>query len=224
MCLEQTCMQPELEHNEASPHHTADGQTRQQILAAAEDLFLAKGYKGVSMKDLAEAVQVKPAALYYHFPDGKEEVFVEMLVQVIIEASERALRALTSATDFRERLILLTESMLAFPFDRFALVFRDAQEHLSQRHLHNKGRFEETVSLLLQRTAEFFQEAADAGEVTAEIPPTILALLHQGMCIALLNGRRIAPEQLHEANARQLAELLVSSLLDGIASSTPTRR
>jgi AcrR family transcriptional regulator len=217
-------MQPEIEHNETSPHHVADGQTRQQILAAAEDLFLAKGYKGVSMKDIAAAVQVKPAALYYHFPDGKEEVFVDMLVQVMVEASERALRALTSAADFRERLTLLTQSMLAFPFDRFALVFRDAQEHLSQRHLHNKGRFEETASILLQRTAEFFQEAADAGAVTAEIPPTILALLHQGMCIALLNGRRIAPEQLHEANARHLAEMVVSLLLDGVAPSTSTGR
>jgi AcrR family transcriptional regulator len=215
-------MQPELEHNEASPHHAADGQTRQQILAAAEDLFLAKGYKGVSMKDLAAAVQVKPAALYYHFPDGKEEVFVEMLVQVIVETSERALRALTSDANFRERLTLLTQSMLAFPLDRFALVFRDAEEHLSQRHLQHKGRFEETLRLFLQRTTEFFQEAADAGEVTKQVPPSILALLHQGMCIALLNGRRIAPEQLHEANARHLAEMVVSSLLDGIAPLTST--
>jgi len=216
-------MQPEHEHDEVAPHHAADGQTRQQILAAAEDLFLAKGYKGVSMKDIAEAVQVKPAALYYHFPSGKEEVFVEMLVQVMAEASERALRALTSSADFRERLTRLTQSMLAFPLDRFALVFRDAQEHLSQRHLQHKERFEETGRFFLQRTAEFFQEAADTREVTAEIPPTILALLHQGMCIALLNGRRIAPEQLHEANARQLAEMLVASLLDGIGTSTSTR-
>jgi len=217
-------MPPENEHDEVAPHHVADRQTRQQILAAAEDLFLAKGYKGVSMKDLAAAVQVKPAALYYHFPNGKEEVFVEMLAQVMAETSERALRALTAAADFRERLTLLTQSMLAFPFDRFALVFRDAEEHLSQRNFHNKGRFEETGRLFLQRTAEFFQEAADAGEVTTQVPPPILALLHQGMCIALLNGRRMAPEQLHEANARHLAEMVVSSLLDGIASSTSTGR
>jgi hypothetical protein len=114
--------------------------------------------------------------------------------------------------------------MLAFPLDRFALVFRDAEEHLSQRHLQNKERFEETGRLFLQRTSEFFQEAADTGEVTAEIPSTILALLHHGMCIALLNSRRIAPEQLHEANARHLAEMLVSSLLDGVAPSTSTER
>jgi TetR/AcrR family transcriptional regulator, cholesterol catabolism regulator len=215
-------MQPEREQHEVAPRHLADRQTRQQILTAAEDLFLAKGYKGVSMKDIAEVVHVKPAALYYHFPHGKEEVFVEILDQVMAETTERALQALASAEDFRERLTLLTQSLLAFPIDRFSLLVRDAHEHLSQRDEHERF-FEETGRILLERSAEFFQKAADAGEITLRIPSTILALLHQGMCGSLLNGRRIVPEQLRESSSRQLAEMLVSSLLDGITPSTPTK-
>jgi TetR/AcrR family transcriptional regulator, cholesterol catabolism regulator len=216
-------MQPATSRDEGAPHHTTDRQTRRQILKAAEELFLARGYKGVSMKDIAEVVQVKPAALYYHFPDGKEELFVEMLRQVLEEVTEQALQALASATDFRERLTLLTQSLLAFPIDRFSMLFRDAREHLSHQDRH-KAFFEKIGRTLTQRTTEFFQEAAEAGEVTQQIPPLILALLHQGMCIALLNGRRFAPEQLHGETARQLADMTVSALLDGIASTTPTER
>jgi hypothetical protein len=40
-----------------------DHETWRQVLTAAKDLFLAKGYKGVSMKEIASAVQVTPAAL-----------------------------------------------------------------------------------------------------------------------------------------------------------------
>ena len=213
-------MQPEQLNDEIIPHHAADRKTKREILKAAEELFLAKGYKGVSMSAIADVVHVTPAALYYHFPNGKEELFAHMLRQVLEETTDQALQALASATDFRERLILLTQSLLAFPIDRFSMLFRDAREHLS--HQDNQGPLQEIARNLTQRTTAFFQEAEEAGEVSQQIPAFILALLHQGMCIALLNGRRLAPEQLHGHNARQLAEILVSALLDGISPTTPT--
>ncbi len=215
-------MESDISRDEVEPHHVADRQTRRHILKAAEELFLARGYKGVSMQAIADEVHVKPAALYYHFPQGKEELFAEMLRQVIVEATEQALQAMASATDFRERLTLLTQSLLAFPIDRFSMLFRDAHEHLSHQD-QQKILLEEAGRIFLQRAAEFFQEAAQAGEVTAQIPAHILALLHQGMCIALLNGRRLAPEQAQGNNATQLAEMLVSALLDGIVPTAPTK-
>lgn len=48
---------------------------RALIVAAATDLFYRVGYAGVSMSDIAEAVNVAPSALYRHFP-GKSELFV----------------------------------------------------------------------------------------------------------------------------------------------------
>jgi AcrR family transcriptional regulator len=215
-------MQPAHPHDEARPHHAIDRQTKRQILKAAEELFLARGFKSVSMKNIADVVQVKPAALYYHFPQGKEELFVEMLGQVVTEATEQALQALASSNDFRERLILLTQSLLAFPIDRFSMLFRDAHELLSRQDIE-KAFFEEAGRTFFQRSAEFFQEAAQAGEITSQISAPIVALLHQGMCIALLNGRRVAPEALYGNDARQLAEMLVSALLDGITRPAPTK-
>lgn len=46
--------------------------TRTLILSKAVKLFAASGFNGVSMRDLAKAVRITPAALYYHFPNKKD--------------------------------------------------------------------------------------------------------------------------------------------------------
>jgi AcrR family transcriptional regulator len=46
-------------------------QTRTAILAAAQRLFGARGYRGVSMEALAAECGVNPRALYYHFPSKR---------------------------------------------------------------------------------------------------------------------------------------------------------
>jgi AcrR family transcriptional regulator len=214
-------MQQGKDKAEAGPS-PADHQTRREILKAAEDLFIARGYKGVSMKDIAQAVHITPAALYYHFPGGKEELFVHMLRQSIEEETQRALQALASATDVRERLTLLTQTMLSFPIDRFSLLMRDAHAHLHQK-VKEEAVLYDAARELTKGVAAFLQEASDTGEITRQIPPLVLAILHQGMCIALLNGLRFLPEGMQGMNTAQITQMVVSALLDGIATTTPSQ-
>lgn len=54
--------------------------TREEILAVALDLFITKGYEGTSVRDIAEALGITPAALYYHFRN-KEEIATGFLDQ-----------------------------------------------------------------------------------------------------------------------------------------------
>jgi len=50
---------------------------REEILEAAGDLFVRQGYSGTSTREIADAVGCTKAALYYHFKDGKEELYQE---------------------------------------------------------------------------------------------------------------------------------------------------
>src|SRR5215831_6959959 len=134
----------------------ADHETRREILKAAEDLFIAKGFKGVSMAAIADAVHITPAALYYHFPQGKEELFVSMLRQSLEEETQRALQALASAIDMRERLTLLTQTLLSFPIDRFSLLMRDAHAHLHQKAEEETVLYD-VARQLTEGVAEFLQ-------------------------------------------------------------------
>ncbi len=51
---------------------------RERVLEVAEQLFHERGYNAVSMRDIAEALEMRQASLYYHVPDGKEQLFVEI--------------------------------------------------------------------------------------------------------------------------------------------------
>ncbi|MFD5625851.1 MULTISPECIES: TetR family transcriptional regulator [unclassified Streptomyces] len=51
-----------------------EGGTRTRILAAALQLFAAKGYSGASMRKIAEQAEVDPA-LIHHFFDSKDGLF-----------------------------------------------------------------------------------------------------------------------------------------------------
>jgi AcrR family transcriptional regulator len=52
--------------------------TREGILEAAARIFSEKGYHATSMQDIAKAVNLQKASLYYHF-SSKQEILAEIL-------------------------------------------------------------------------------------------------------------------------------------------------
>jgi AcrR family transcriptional regulator len=52
-------------------------ETRDKILDAARELFVAEGYEGVSMRKVAEKIEYSPTAIYVHFAD-KNQLFHEL--------------------------------------------------------------------------------------------------------------------------------------------------
>lgn len=65
----------------------ADGgttsQAHEQVLLVAGRLFCEKGYAAVTMRDIAEALNMRQASLYYHAPEGKEQLFVEVIEEIV---------------------------------------------------------------------------------------------------------------------------------------------
>lgn len=51
-------------------------EARERVLRAAERLFSERGYKAVTMRDIANELGMKPASLYNHAPRGKEDLFI----------------------------------------------------------------------------------------------------------------------------------------------------
>ena len=64
------------------------GTPREQILDAAARLFSSKGYAETSTREIAEAVGIRQASLYYHFA-GKEDVLRELLERTIRPTTTR---------------------------------------------------------------------------------------------------------------------------------------
>ena len=180
-----------------------DQEMWRQILIAAKELFFAKGYKGVSMKEIADVVQVTPAALYYHFPKGKEDLFTKMIQTFFVEEGVAGLDQVLGTThDLRERLNLFTASLLTLPIDEhFMMLLRDAREHIKDPE--NQRIILSLRDRIKLQAMGLFQAAQDAGEIRADIPVEELVGLYMGM--------------LRESKSIRVSRL-VTVLLDGIAS------
>jgi TetR/AcrR family transcriptional regulator, cholesterol catabolism regulator len=55
------------------------GQGLERLLDAAETLFLEQGYSAIKLKHIAEKIKVRESSIYYHFPKGKEQLFVAVM-------------------------------------------------------------------------------------------------------------------------------------------------
>lgn len=58
-------------------------ESKLRILTVAENLFMEKGYEVVKLRDIADALGIKQPSLYYHFPDGKEQIYVEVVMTAL---------------------------------------------------------------------------------------------------------------------------------------------
>jgi AcrR family transcriptional regulator len=77
-----------------APKNSMPADRRAEIIAKATDAFVAAGYAGTSMSDLARAVGVQKASLYHHFP-SKEALFVACVTEGY-EGTVRQLEAIRS--------------------------------------------------------------------------------------------------------------------------------
>jgi TetR/AcrR family transcriptional regulator len=74
-----------------------------KILEAALPLFAAYGYKGVAMRDIANAVGITAAALYNHFPN-KEQLHLKALEYAFAQKVENLSTILADASTAKDRL------------------------------------------------------------------------------------------------------------------------
>ena len=82
-------------------------QARQRIIEAAEELFLERGFDGVSVGDIAERAEVGRTTFFRHFGDKQEVVFAkeqELLDTIAAAGQADDTPAARSATEAVEQL------------------------------------------------------------------------------------------------------------------------
>lgn len=144
-----------------------------KILAAAEDLFLAKSYAEVTMDQIAERSAVTKGALYHHFP-GKEALYLAMMQADFAAKKTLFAQALAQGSGCRERLCLLTRAYFDLPrakSDIIKLVRRDV--NIFERPIREKivRAYQTALPELVERV---MQDGIASGEL-AQSDPRLLA-------------------------------------------------
>jgi AcrR family transcriptional regulator len=76
---------------------------RRQLLAAAQDVFVANGYHAAAMDDIAERAGVSKPVLYQHFP-GKLELYLALLDTVCDAIVAQVRGAMAETNDNKDRV------------------------------------------------------------------------------------------------------------------------
>ncbi|WP_432832022.1 TetR/AcrR family transcriptional regulator [Dactylosporangium sp. CA-092794] len=76
---------------------------RKQLLAAAQQVFVAQGYHAAAMDDIAERAGVSKPVLYQHFP-GKLELYLALLDTHCDAMVARVRSAMEATTDNKDRV------------------------------------------------------------------------------------------------------------------------
>src|SRR5919205_1564826 len=76
---------------------------RKQLLAAAQQVFVAHGYHAAAMDDIAERAGVSKPVLYQHFP-GKLELYLALLDTHCDAIIEKVREAMLATHDNKERV------------------------------------------------------------------------------------------------------------------------
>jgi len=115
---------------------------REDMLAAAIDLFGARGYEGVGIAELLEKSGAPRGSLYFHFPGGKQQIGAEVVARVGAEVAARFRGLNDSGVDlptFIERVFKTTAKeskarcyVASCPMAAIATGFGAADEKLAQ--------------------------------------------------------------------------------------------
>lgn len=98
---------------------------RQQLLAAAQQVFVAQGYHAAAMDDIAERAGVSKPVLYQHFP-SKLELYLALLDTHCDEMVAKTRTAMAATTDNKERVRAAIEAyfdIIDHESEAFRLVF-----------------------------------------------------------------------------------------------------
>jgi AcrR family transcriptional regulator len=147
---------------------------RAQLLAAAQEVFVANGYHAAAMDDIAERAGVSKPVLYQHFP-GKLELYLALLDTQAELLSKAVHDALAATDDNRLRIHGVLSAYFGF-VDRdghdgaFRLIF--------ETDLGNEPAVRDRVEAVAQKTMEAVADtvAGDTGldRARAELLATAL--------------------------------------------------
>lgn len=150
---------------------------RAQLLGAAQEVFVDRGYHAAAMDEIAERAGVSKPVLYQHFP-GKLDLYLAILDLHTGELLAAVRQALASTPDNKQRVEATIDAYFAF-VDRDDMPFRLVFESDLTNDPGVRARVERMQSATAAAIAEVIAEDTDLGPVEAELLGTALSGMAQ---------------------------------------------
>ncbi len=147
------------------------GRKFDQVLLGAREVFMADGFEGASVDDIARAAGVSKATLYSYFPD-KRLLFMEMAQTECQRMSERILSTVDPQKPAREVLTVVATQLTGFLTSEFAQqVFRICVAESDRFPELGQAFYAAGPENGQRQLCGYLQKAVDAGELIIDDIP-----------------------------------------------------
>lgn len=185
--------------------------SRAAILDVAQRLFVEKGYTGLAMREIAEAVGLTKPALYYHFRN-KQELFVAILDQLLTDLTKIIDRAETKEGSIRQQIEHIVAVILALPVQQRSTL-RLASQELAHLDAATRQRFLERYHTgFIGRITALLERGVQTGELRS-VDPHLATWALLGMMFPYLHPTPATGAPPNTA----LIEQMLSIYFDGLA-------
>lgn len=186
---------------------------RRKILAAAAEVFHEHGFAGASMSAVCERAGGSKATLYRYFK-SKEDLFVTLMLDAVMENAEAVFDNLKPSDDLRRTLERFGVGMLELGLSDASLSVRRNSIAEGPKSGLGQELYERGSKPLWGRMADFLAGEMDAGRLRRADPWTV-AMHLRGMLEADLINRALIgahvdkrPRSLREHTAQAVDALL----------------
>ena len=179
------------------------------IVQAAANLFLEKGYKAASMRDLAERVGVEAASLYNHIRSK-----TELLHDICFAVANRYWEHLNQIETTDSPVINKIEALLRFQINQ--MIYNYAEVHVSDRewrHLAEPylSNYQAQRRNYRKRFAALIEKGIEQGQIKhIDAPTAVLIMLHA------ISGIESWHRSKQKISDEALEENMITIMLDGL--------
>lgn len=180
--------------------------TKDNIIIAALRLFLLKGYKNVSLIDVAKEVNITKGGIYHYF--GSKEVLFHTGISYLFTYFENKYADFFSQQrSFLEILnfmlggvqdIYIEELLMITPGD-----YRINNANLTLEIMHNFPEIQKKIDQSLFELRIFLQEKIQMAQVKGEIRQDLAAFDLANIILSVSSGLNILGKQMNTPNMRQ---------------------
>lgn len=194
---------------------------RDEIIKAAGQVFLAKGFGSTSFKDIAETIGVDRASLYYYF-SSKHDLFQTATESAVARNTEAAEQLAASDATPADKVARILDMVLdSYTNTDYPYMFIFLQEDVARLTVaagskERADRWAKEVSALSRRyeaaVTRIFDDGVKAGAFHTSVPPHILTKALVGMANWTQRWYRVDGNYSPEDISRMFTQLI----LDGV--------
>ena len=184
-----------------------ESSAKERVLVVAEQLFSERGYDSVTLRDIAQALQIRQASLYHHFPGGKEQLFVEVTERSLARHYDAITGQLAEApASLRDQLMAVTQWLLSQPPIDIARMIRSDMPAISEEHARRLT--QSALDSLVVPLEGVFVAARERGEISFPGEYRRERLL-AGSFLAIVDAARVSAKYAHRP-----ADAMIASMID----------